>query len=1342
MRFGVQNFLFGDFRIRKRKSHLYLFFVLFLILLVFFVFLINNNVVFAFVAQGTNVNVKSTTLGLQGSNLDSATTKARFLLTVFQPGALAFGTSLEANIGFFELFDVCSPDGVCGLFLGDVLYCDQGTWKDPDLQESYCTATGCEYTWMDGVVSGTQCCGDDALDDDSYYYNSSLSTSTYVQCERCLDGSFVTNITLIGNGVLLGSGSVRNCYYGDIICNVNSAQNGSNASVYGWGYVDNQTCYYGDAVCNDGSYANSTSCQLSCANGWTWCCVDDSTYVTDVACNATSGCEATNHDRDESSTYCEESSRGCTAYIWLSGVDQCCGDDGTNDDFENPGAGNSCCYDGQVILHGSSYQYLFCWNGELYDCNNNVNLGFETDVADCSEADSSGWFCDADGDPAYWQDGLPLGCAGCDYNANCSQGYCDAEDGTTEPLYGLDIDPHYCFNCSECAGSPGNFVCSSVNTSLCQYDCAGPGGEDCDDIEPMTCRQNSDLYCDYGCISHDRDEGESYCTTTNGNCVALTWINGGETSSFGEYSAGNELECCGDDSGEYLVNSSMDSNYYAACCDDASDCVNSSNSCVPTGTVQNGFICFNARWDHLPTHDTPRIFLHAKVTDDLVGYWTLDDNVNDDSTYNNDGTNYGATNTLLGYSAGAFDFDGNDYIDLPADLGYSNQVSAFAWFKAEGAPPGGYHIVLGGQELEISVPTTGEVRTGVTTSNGRFVSNHGSGLTDGDWHFIGFTFNGTNKRSFIDGVDVGNLSVTGNLINSFSYRRIGRFGSSSTYYLNGSVDEVMIFNRTLTSKEVQELYNGVAYTKNDITCTPVNASDVDGDNLTYIVNWYKDGGSLLVLNMPFDSNVSSVSAGKVRDYSSYSNNGTLGGGNSNNAPTYKNGNNCMVGGCYEFDGNDYISIPTTAGGDFDIDTFSVAAWIYPTVSDANSRRIFQRASGTYGMYINSGRVYFYVDTTNDGGSWKSVSLPVTLDSWSYVVGVYNGTSINLFVNSNSNSVAQSGAVDDGATNVAYIGTHDSLSQFFVGRIDDFQIYNIALTSEQVKENYEAGLNHHQPFVLDYTMTSKHHNYSCDVTVNDGYGDSLTKSSAQIEVQNTPPTKPGLIYPGMNDILTNRQPQFQWSPVEDDDGDSITYNLDVTFDQCNTVNSEYCPGTNIHETGLTTLSYTPLQELDIAVYNWNVSAYDGENYSASSDLGTFSIEALINISLINDLISFGNLEVGKSYNTTSGSPQPFSIRNNGNVKVDIKANATQLFQRAALDTDAFRIKTRNLEANSINISGSAIDWINLASYLKKVIADLDYHDSSDEAYLDILVTVPPDEPSGTKTSNIIFQGELS
>ena len=161
---------------------------------------------------------------------------------------------------------------------------------------------------------------------------------------------------------------------------------------------------------------------------------------------------------------------------------------------------------------------------------------------------------------------------------------------------------------------------------------------------------------------------------------------------------------------------------------------------------------------------------------------------------------YGGINNYL-------EFDGtDDYIQLPNSLGYSTEVSAFAWFRSTGSPAGGYHIIYGGQELEISIPTSGEIRTGIYT-NSRYVSNHGSGLVDGNWHQVGFTFSGTTKTSYIDGVSVGTQTTAGTLTSSFSDRTIGRFGSSTVYYLNGDISNAQIYNRALTSNEVQQNFN-------------------------------------------------------------------------------------------------------------------------------------------------------------------------------------------------------------------------------------------------------------------------------------------------------------------------------------------------------------------------------------------------------------------------------------------------------------------------------------------------------------------------------------------------------
>ena len=179
-----------------------------------------------------------------------------------------------------------------------------------------------------------------------------------------------------------------------------------------------------------------------------------------------------------------------------------------------------------------------------------------------------------------------------------------------------------------------------------------------------------------------------------------------------------------------------------------------------------------------------------------------------DLTIGNDGT---LVNTPTYIEANrSIRFDVSDGVTLPDSLGYTTEVSAFAWFKSLGTPTGGYHIILGPQELEISVPTVGELRTGiVTTPTTRYVSNHGSGLTDGNWHYIGFTFAGTTKTSYIDGAAVGTLTTAGDLNATFPNRTIGRFGLSTQYFLNGEVSQVAVYNRALLATEIKQNYEAL-----------------------------------------------------------------------------------------------------------------------------------------------------------------------------------------------------------------------------------------------------------------------------------------------------------------------------------------------------------------------------------------------------------------------------------------------------------------------------------------------------------------------------------------------------
>lgn len=199
--------------------------------------------------------------------------------------------------------------------------------------------------------------------------------------------------------------------------------------------------------------------------------------------------------------------------------------------------------------------------------------------------------------------------------------------------------------------------------------------------------------------------------------------------------------------------------------------------------------------------------------DGLVGYWPIDENSGtttyDASSNSNNGTLINTPTWQSGSSCKAgscLSFNGtNQYVSIYSSTNPTNYVSVSAWFKRQGAPTGGYHIIfMQGTQIEISVPdSSGQIRTGVTTVTlGRQVFNSGSGVTDGKWHFLSLTYDGSYLRAYIDGVKTLEQAVTGAL-QTGAATNIGYYPG---YYANGFIDDVRIYNRALSADEIKRLY--------------------------------------------------------------------------------------------------------------------------------------------------------------------------------------------------------------------------------------------------------------------------------------------------------------------------------------------------------------------------------------------------------------------------------------------------------------------------------------------------------------------------------------------------------
>ena len=105
-----------------------------------------------------------------------------------------------------------------------------------------------------------------------------------------------------------------------------------------------------------------------------------------------------------------------------------------------------------------------------------------------------------------------------------------------------------------------------------------------------------------------------------------------------------------------------------------------------------------------------------------------------------------------------------------------------------------------GYSFEVS-PTTGYLNF----YNGTTVVNSASAVNSGNWVHCVVTNDGTNTKFYINGT-LTNTIAQGNPNSATVSAAIG-WATGTVSYFNGSIDEVGIWSRALSSQEVQQLFN-------------------------------------------------------------------------------------------------------------------------------------------------------------------------------------------------------------------------------------------------------------------------------------------------------------------------------------------------------------------------------------------------------------------------------------------------------------------------------------------------------------------------------------------------------
>ncbi|MFC1634808.1 LamG-like jellyroll fold domain-containing protein [Planctomycetota bacterium] len=198
--------------------------------------------------------------------------------------------------------------------------------------------------------------------------------------------------------------------------------------------------------------------------------------------------------------------------------------------------------------------------------------------------------------------------------------------------------------------------------------------------------------------------------------------------------------------------------------------------------------------------------LFEEVSDPtLIAHWPLDETqgvIAYNSATDCDGTLMGDPVWLHdgGQVNGALHLDGvDDYVVTgPAPNPEGNSYSVLAWIKG-GAPGQVVLSQMGTADWLCANPSAGTLMTELTMA-GRGSSSLGSQavITDGNWHRIGFVWDGSYRRLYVDGVIVAEDAQDGLEASAGGLCvGVGKYYTPGTFF-SGLIDDIRIYNRAVS----------------------------------------------------------------------------------------------------------------------------------------------------------------------------------------------------------------------------------------------------------------------------------------------------------------------------------------------------------------------------------------------------------------------------------------------------------------------------------------------------------------------------------------------------------------
>jgi chitodextrinase len=204
----------------------------------------------------------------------------------------------------------------------------------------------------------------------------------------------------------------------------------------------------------------------------------------------------------------------------------------------------------------------------------------------------------------------------------------------------------------------------------------------------------------------------------------------------------------------------------------------------------------------------------------LVAYYPFNGNTNDASGNGNDGIVSGATLTTdrFGNTNNAYAFNGmNSYIEVVTQSLKLLSRSVAFWIKTNQIAPAMYIAYENGSASygwDLYSDTYALQCSLVSSTGGtQATANSAAMVADNSWNFIVGTDDGILLRLYVNGTLVSSVVSTNPIwsTNMNLYMGASRPENAGNMWFDGALDDVRIYNRALSSTEIQQLYNEGGY---------------------------------------------------------------------------------------------------------------------------------------------------------------------------------------------------------------------------------------------------------------------------------------------------------------------------------------------------------------------------------------------------------------------------------------------------------------------------------------------------------------------------------------------------